>query len=1384
MAVAEERTLPSPWSELLAGDRVRRVLVNPVRGTWQVYLTGGGFTPEVLEQLREALLRSVTALNSVELLVEEVTPEVRSVLEELRRRAPLAAGLLAGASFYGNGTGWTVILPNQLVHTLWHRQGYDRLFSQVAAEVRGRFVPVRWLCGREENPKAPPAERSAAQVFLGGVIEDPPVAIAALPPDAQGATVSGRVLGVRAARQGRGLWRVYVDLTDETDSLTVVCQLGSPPEQREWLRKGRWLKARGQLVYDGHRREVVLAAADLNGCPAPCRRDAAPEKRVELHLHTRMSAMDAVTAAEDYIRQAAAWGHPAVAITDHGVVQAFPEAMAASARYGIKVLYGMEAYVIDEVPALVSNAADLPLAEAEFVVVDVETTGLRARSDEIIEIGAVKIRGGSIVDRFHSLVRPRRGIPDRITRLTGITEEMVRDAPPAREVLARFAEFLGRAVLVAHNASFDAGFLEAALERELHRTLDVPVLDTLGLVRSLHPSLRTYRLSAVAAHFGVPYATHHRAPSDAEATAGIFLVLLPELAARGIRTLAEVNRLVREIPPEKLRPFHVTILVENQKGLENLYRLVTWAHLEHFYRHPRIPRSLLQQYREGLLIGSACESGELFQACLAGAAREKLEELAAFYDYLEIQPIANHQFLVTEGQLQSVEELMEINRTIVEIGERTGRPVVATGDVHFLNPTDGIYRRILRYAQGYQDPAGGPPLYFRTTDEMLEEFAYLGPEKAYEVVVANPQRIAARVADVKPVPDGVFHPHWPGAEEEIRRLARERAEELYGRPLPEPVAQRLERELEAITGNGFAVLYLVARMLVARSLADGYPVGSRGSVGSSLVATLIGITEVNPLPPHYVCPRCHYFEMVPDCPGSGPDLPPRSCPGCGHPCRRDGHNIPFEVFLGIDADKVPDIDLNFSGEYQGRAHRYTEELFGRDNVFRAGTINTVAEKTAYGFVKNYLEGNNLQVRSAELQRLVEGCTGVKRTTGQHPGGLMIVPAGMDVHRFTPLQYPADDKRSGVVTTHFDYHAISNRLIKLDVLGHDDPTVIKMLQDLTGVDPREIPLDEPKTMALFSGTEPLGVDPAALRSPVGTYGIPEFGTRFVRQMLAETRPRTFGELVRISGFSHGTGVWLNNARDLIRQGICRLSEAIATRDDIMNYLLARGMSLKRAFAIMERVRKGQGLTPEDRAEMQALGVPSWFIGSCMRIEYLFPKAHAVAYVMMAFRIAYFKVYHPEPFYAAYFTVRADDLDSATLLAGPEAVVRAIEAIEKKGPRATPKEKGLLPVLEVALEMYLRGFKFRPVDLAASHATRFLVTPEGLLLPFVALPGVGRTAAENIVRAREAAPFRSVEDLQERARLSRSVIQVLETHGCLVHLNGQMSWQGILGATPNI
>ncbi|MBC7105805.1 MAG: PolC-type DNA polymerase III, partial [Firmicutes bacterium] len=706
-------------------------------------------------------------------------------------------------------------------------------------------------------------------------------------------------------------------------------------EQREWLRKGCWLRARGKLVYDGSRRETVLAARDLSACPAPSRPDPAPEKRVELHLHTRMSAMDAVTAAEDYIRQAAAWGHPAVAITDHGVVQAFPEAMAAAARYGVKVLYGMEAYVVDEAPALVSRGGDLPLDGAEFVVVDVETTGLRARADEIIEVGAVKIRSGSIVDRFHSLVRPRRGIPERITRLTGITWDMVRDAPPAREVLARFAGFLGRAVLVAHNASFDAGFLEAALERELGRPLDVPVLDTLGLVRSLHPSLRTYRLEALAAHFGVPHNVRHRAASDAEATAGIFLALLPELAARGVRTLAELNRLVREVPPEKLRPFHVTLLVQNQKGLENLYRLVTLSHLEHFYRQPRIPRGLLQRYREGLLVGSACESGELFQACLAGAARERLEEIAAFYDYLEIQPLDNNGFLVAEGQLQGPEELMEINRTIVEIGERTGRPVVATGDVHFLNPTDGVYRRILRHAQGYRDAAGDPPLYFRTTAEMLEEFAYLGPEKAYEVVVANPQAIARRVEAVKPVPDGVFHPHWPGAEDEIRRLARERAEGLYGRPLPEPVAARLERELEAITGNGFAVLYLVAQRLVARSLADGYPVGSRGSVGSSLVATMIGITEVNPLPPHYVCPRCRYFEMVPDCPGSGPDLPPRACPRCGTQCRRDGHNIPFEVFLGIEADKVPDIDLNFSGEYQGRAHRYTEELFGRDNVFRA-----------------------------------------------------------------------------------------------------------------------------------------------------------------------------------------------------------------------------------------------------------------------------------------------------------------------------------------------------------------------------------------------------------------------------------------------------------------
>ncbi|MDA8233744.1 MAG: PolC-type DNA polymerase III, partial [Clostridia bacterium] len=1094
-------------------------------------------------------------------------------------------------------------------------------------------------------------------------------------------------------------------------------------------------------------------------------------KRVELHVHTKMSSMDGLASAGELIKRAAQWGHKAIAITDHGVVQAFPEADEAGQKHKIKVIYGVEGYLVDDGIPIVVNPAAVELARGEYIVFDLETTGFSPNVNEIIEIGAVKVLDGTVTQRFSSFVKPEHPIPYEITQLTGITQDMVAEAPPISEVLPRFMEFAGDGVLVAHNAFFDTGFLRVKLSQYLGRSLDNPILDTLGLARALLPNLKNHKLKTVTSEFEITLENHHRAVDDAEATTQVFLKLLNLCQEQNITSLEQVNTLTKNINLDQLKSYHIIILVQNQIGLMNLYRLITKSHLEYYHRHPRIPKSQLTKHREGLIIGSACEAGQLIRSYLDGASLEKLEEIAGFYDYLEIQPLGNNKFMLKEGSARSWEDLKKINQTMVELGEALNIPVVATGDVHFLDPEDEVYRRILMAGKGFDDADDQAPLYFRTTEEMLEEFSYLGETKAQEVVITNPGLIADRTEVLKPMPDDFYPPKIDGAEDQIRDMTYETAWQIYGKPLPEIVQKRVDKELNSIINNGFSVLYLIAHKLVKKSNDDGYLVGSRGSVGSSFVATMTRITEVNPLPPHYICPNCKHNEFIMDGSyGSGADLPDKDCPACGSRYKKDGHDIPFEVFLGFEGDKVPDIDLNFSGEYQPRAHKYTEELFGEGYVFRAGTTGTIAEKTAFGFVKNYLDERNTVKRSAEMNRLVQGCTGVKRTTGQHPGGVMVVPRDMDVHEFTPLQHPADDKKSGIITTHFDYHSISGRIVKLDILGHDDPTAIKMLEDLTGVDAKTIPLDEPEVLKLFSGTESLGITPEQIRSQMGTYGIPEFGTKFVRQMLEDTKPTTFSELVRISGFSHGTDVWLNNAQDLIRSGTCRLSEAISTRDDIMVYLIYQGLEPGRAFKIMEGVRKGKGVKPDDEEEMLKHDTPQWYIESCKKIKYMFPKAHAVAYVMMAFRIAYFKVYYPDAFYATYFSVRADEFDADLICQGPEAVTMMMDEIEAKGNQASQKEKNLLTILELALEMYMRGIKMARVDLNQSHATRFQILQQGLLLPsLVSLQGLGENAAKNMVAAREEGPFSSIEDLRVRARISKTVIEMLEKHGCLKGLS---------------
>ena len=1236
-----------------------------------------------------------------------------------------------------------------------------------------RQATLNSVSSNKEREKTPSGNGNGdiGRVLLGRSIKDLPEPIQILREDSGRVTIDGCIFDMESRELRGGKYLITLDVTDYTSSITVKMFL-APDKAKALLnslKKNNWYRFRGDCQYDRYQNEIVILAFDINTADSRIRLDQASEKRVELHLHTQMSTLDAVTSAKALIERAAMWGHSAVAITDHGVVQAFPEAYSAGKKHGVKVILGVEAYLInDSSPIIQYSRSDT--FDQTFVAIDIETTGLDAVNNEIIEVGAVKIKGREIIDSFQSFVAPSGPIPSHITKLTGITQDMVKDAPAIEQVLSDFFAFCGDAALTAHNASFDIGFiLEKA--KPLEKTFNQPIIDTLSLSREMLPQLKRFKLDRVAEHLGVPLKNHHRAVDDAEAAGRILIKLFKILEEQGVSNLDEINGLFRKRRNlNALRSYHAVILAKNKTGLKNLYRLISMSHLEYYYRRPRIPKSLLAQYREGLIIGSGCEAGELYQAVLQNQPEEEINSIVDFYDYLEIQPIGNNQHLIRNGQVANEEGLREINRHIVSLGKKHNKRVVATGDVHFLDPHDEYFRRILMNGQKFEDADNQAPLYFKTTDEMLEEFSYLGEEAAQQVVIDAPHSIADDIEDIQPIPNKLFPPEIPGAEDEIRSMAMTNAHSIYGKPLPEIVEKRLDKELKSIIGNGYAVLYLIAHKLVKRSNQDGYLVGSRGSVGSSFVATLTGITEVNPLPPHYVCTNCKNSDFNVDSEqyGCGADLPDKLCPNCGNEYNKDGFDIPFEVFLGFKGDKVPDIDLNFSGEYQPTAHKYTEELFGEGHVFRAGTIGTIAEKTAYGFVKKYLEDKEKVVTNAEIKRLVAGCSGVKRTTGQHPGGILVVPKSRDIHEFTPIQHPADDKQSGIITSHFDFHAIHDTLVKLDILGHDDPTVIRMLEDITGVDARKIPLGEETTMGLFSGTEPLKVSPEDINSQVGTFGVPEFGTKFVRQMLVDTKPTTFAELIRISGLSHGTDVWLNNAQELVRSNIATLSEVICTRDDIMIYLINRGMDPTMAFKIMENVRKGRGLAPEMEEAMHEKAIPEWYIQSCKKIKYMFPKAHAAAYVIMAFRIAWFKVYYPEAFYSTYFTVRADDFDAALILNGVETVRSNIEELESKGNKLTAKERSVLTILEVALEMYMRSLRFAPIDLYKSDANRFLITDEGIRPPLNAMQGVGINAARSIVEARKEGEFISIEDLRERAKITKTAIESLQEHGVLENL----------------
>ncbi len=1178
-----------------------------------------------------------------------------------------------------------------------------------------------------------------------------------------------------------------LDVTDYTS--TICCKMFLTKEKFEEinskLKRGNYIAVQGRPQIDSFSNELTIMVNNIieaKKIETDTRQDNSENKRVELHLHTQMSAMDGVSSVTDIIKKAIKWNHKAIAITDHGVVQSFPEAnhvimdeftklVKKEKGYPttqevldaapIKIIYGVEGYLTQDI----EPNCDKP---STFCVFDIETTGFNPKYDKITEIAVCKVKDGKIIDEFTTFVNPERNIPKEVQELTHITPDMVEDAPTIETVLPKFLEFTKDSVLVAHNAKFDVGFISYfANEQKLE--FSPKVIDTLTQARELYPTFENHKLGTIAENLGITLEGAHRAINDTRATVKVFLKMQEDSKNKGID---EYGYMYTNISDEvkKLPYYHIIILAKNYVGLKNLYKLVSYSHVNYFYKRPRIPRSLLNRYKEGLIIGSACERGELYQAIFNKKSQEEIESIAKFYNYLEIQPLGNNQFYLDQGLLNSKEELIQINKDIVALGDKLNIPVVATCDVHFLNPEDEIYRRIIMAGQGYSDADKQAPLYLRTTEEMLKEFDYLSEEKAYEIVVTNTNKIADMCDRISPISDEKCPPHIDGCEKEIENIATTRAKELYGEELPEIVKQRLDKELDSIIKNGFSVMYIIAQKLVWKSNEDGYLVGSRGSVGSSFVANMTGITEVNSLKAHYRCPNCKYSDFTDYGYKNGFDLPDKDCPKCGTKLEKDGMDIPFETFLGFNGDKEPDIDLNFSGEYQAKAHKYTEVIFGKGTTYKAGTIGTVADKTAYGFVLKYLEERGKHMLTPEINRISKGCTGIKRTTGQHPGGIIVVPKGREIYEFCPVQHPADDPYSDIVTTHFDYHSIDKNLLKLDILGHDDPTMIRMLQDITGVDPKKIPLDDKETMSIFSSTDALGVTEEQINSKVGTFGIPEFGTKFVRGMLVDTRPTTFEELIRISGLSHGTDVWLNNAQTLIEQGIVTLNEAICTRDDIMIYLIDKGLPPNSAFKIMETVRKGKALKDKAKWEeyktlMKEHNVPDWYIESCEKIKYMFPKAHAAAYVTMAFRIAWFKVHIPIAYYASFFSIRADEFDSDSMLYGKEKVKDKMREIDNLGNSASNKEKNMYPILEIVLEMNERNINFLPIDIYLSDSKKFLVENDGIRPPLSALTGFGEVDADKLVKARQNGKFTSIEDMAYKSKIGKVAVETLQKYGCL-------------------
>ena len=1185
------------------------------------------------------------------------------------------------------------------------------------------------------------------------------------------------------------------DVTDFTDTMTIkmFARNDQVKEITAEMKAGAFVKLKGVTMIDRFDNELTIGSiAGIKKIPdfTTSRSDTSVQKRVELHCHTKMSDMDGVSEAKDIVKRAYKWGHPAIAITDHGVVQSFPDAnhvwedlwkaekakrieagdQSPDKQDFFKVIYGMEAYLVDDLKEIVTGDEGQDL-NADFVVFDIETTGFSPVNNKIIEIGAVKIRQGEITDRFSVFVNPGVPIPFEIEKLTSINDSMVMDAPPIEVILPQFLDFCQDAVLVAHNANFDMSFImENAKRQGISRKFTF--VDTLGIARVLLTHQAKHTLDAVAKTLSISLENHHRAVDDAECTAHIFLKFSAMLRERGADTLSRINALGESSPDiiKKLTSYHAIILAENNIGRENLYRLVSASHLQYFNRHPRVPKSLLLKYREGLILGSACEAGELYRALLDGKAEEEIARIVNFYDYLEIQPLGNNHFMIDSPKVPAVnseEDIMDFNRRIVALGEEFNKPVVATCDVHFLDPEDEVYRRIIMAGKGFDDADNQAPLYLRTTEEMLKEFEYLGSDKAREVVITNTNKIADRIDVMSPVRPDKCPPVIPDSDKTLTEICYNKAHELYGEELPAIVKDRLDKELHSIISNGFAVMYIIAQKLVWKSVEDGYLVGSRGSVGSSLVAFMAGITEVNSLSAHYRCPNCHYYDF--DSPevkafagNAGCDMPDKICPVCGKPLVKDGFDIPFETFLGFKGDKEPDIDLNFSGEYQSKAHKYTEVIFGAGQTYRAGTVGTLADKTAYGYVKNYYEERGKRKRSCEINRIVLGCTGVRRSTGQHPGGIIVLPVGEDINSFTPVQHPANDMTTDIVTTHFDYHSIDHNLLKLDILGHDDPTMIRMLQDLTGIDPTTIPLDDPGVMSLFQNTSALRITPDDIDGcPVGSLGIPEFGTDFVIQMLLDTKPKCFSDLIRISGLGHGTDVWLGNAQTLILEGTADISHCICCRDDIMIYLINKGVDSALSFTIMESVRKGKGLKPEFESAMKEKDVPDWYIASCKKIKYMFPKAHAAAYVMMAWRIAYCKINYPLAYYAAFFSIRAKAFSYELMCQGMQHLKNVMADYKKREDTLSQKEQASLKDMKIVLEMYARGYDFIPIDIFSAKSRSFQIV-DGKLMPSLnSIDGLGEAAADAIVEAAKDGPFLSKDDFRQRTKVSKTIVELMDS-----------------------